>query len=107
MTSFLTSRRLRGGLTGVAVAAMVLTTAACGGTTRGDDDSGSSGGDASASANPDAEIPSGLKIAMLPKQLNNPYFTTAAKGGEAAVTAIDGEFSNVGPSEASASSQVC
>jgi rhamnose transport system substrate-binding protein len=106
MTSFLTSRRLRGALTGVAVAAMVLTTAACGGTTRGDDEGSSSGGDASASANPDAEIPSGLKIAMLPKQLNNPYFTTAATGGEKAVGEFDGEFSNVGPSEASASSQV-
>jgi rhamnose transport system substrate-binding protein len=106
MTSFLTSRRLRGGLTGVAVAAMVLTTAACGGTTKDDNNSSSSGSDSSASANPDAKIPSGLKIAMLPKQLNNPYFTTAASGGEKAVKEIDGEFSNVGPSEASASSQV-
>ena len=33
MSLFLTRRRLRGGLTGLAVAAMVLTTAACGGTT--------------------------------------------------------------------------
>jgi rhamnose transport system substrate-binding protein len=106
MTSFLTSRRLRGGLTGVAVAALVLTTAACGGTTRGNDNSSSSGSGSSASANPDAKIPSGLKIAMLPKQLNNPYFTTAATGGEKAVKEISGVFSNVGPSEASASSQV-
>src|SRR5215218_10973344 len=106
MTSFLTSRRLRGGLTGVAVAAMVLTTAACGGTTRGDDDSSSSGGDSNASANPDADIPPRLKIAFLPKQLNNPYFDTSDSGGEKAVKEVDGEFSEVGPSEASASSQV-
>ena len=107
MTSFLTSRRLRTGLTGVAVAAMVLTTAACGGTTRGEEDT-SSGGDTNsgAEANPDAEIPSGLKIAFLPKQLNNPYFDTADGGGEAAVEEFDGEFSEVGPTEASASSQV-
>ena len=45
MTSFLTSRRLRGGLTGVAVAAMVLTTAACGGTTRGEDEGSGSAGE--------------------------------------------------------------
>jgi rhamnose transport system substrate-binding protein len=106
MTSFLTRRRLRGGLTGVAVAALVLGTAACGGTTRGDDEGGSSGGEASASANPDAKIPSGLKIAFLPKQLNNPYFDVADGGGEKAVGEIDGDFSEVGPSEASASSQV-
>jgi rhamnose transport system substrate-binding protein len=106
MTSFLTSRRVRGGLTGVAVAAMVLSTAACGGTTRGDDEGSSSGGEASASANPDAEIPSGLKIAFLPKQLNNPYFAVADGGGEKAVGEIKGEYSEVGPSEASASSQV-
>ena len=57
MTSFLTSRRLRGGLTGVAVAAMVVTTAACGGTTRDtSNQAGSAGSGSSASANPDAKI---------------------------------------------------
>src|SRR5215207_5545730 len=106
MTSFLTSRRLRGGLTGVAVAAMVLTTAACGGTTRGDEDTSSSGSDSTAEANPDAEIPEGLKIAFLPKQLNNPYFDVADGGGENAVQAFKGEYSQVGPTDASASSQV-
>ncbi|TFV71935.1 rhamnose ABC transporter substrate-binding protein [Blastococcus sp. CT_GayMR19] len=106
MTSFLSSRRLRGGLTGAAVAALVLTTAACGGTTRGEEEGGGSAGEASASANPDAEIPSGLKISFLPKQLNNPYFAIADGGGENAVEEIEGEFSEVGPSEASASSQV-
>jgi rhamnose transport system substrate-binding protein len=106
MNSFLTSRRVRGGLTGVAVAALVLATAACGGTTRGEDEGSGSGGEASASANPDAEIPSGLKIAFLPKQLNNPYFAVADGGGEKAVKELDGEYSEVGPSEASASSQV-
>ena len=108
MSLFLTSRRLRGGLTGVAVAAMVLTTAACGGTTRGEDEGSSSGGGdaAGASADPDAEIPADLAIAFLPKQLNNPYFDVAAAGSERAAGEIEGEFSQVGPSEASASSQV-
>jgi rhamnose transport system substrate-binding protein len=102
MTSFLATRRL---LTGTAIAALVVTTAACGGTTRGEDE-GSADAAAGASANPDAEIPSGLAIAFLPKQLNNPYFAVADAGGEKAVGEIDGEYSEVGPSEASASSQV-
>ena len=108
MTSFLTSRRMRGGLTGIAVAAMVLTTAACGGgTTRGEDDGGSdSGGAAEASADPDAEIPADLAIAFLPKQVNNPYFDIAAQGAETAVGEYEGELNVTGPSEASASSQV-
>jgi rhamnose transport system substrate-binding protein len=106
MTSFLTSRRVRGGLTGVAVAAMVLTTAACGGTTRGEDEGSDSGSGASASANPDAEIPADLSVAFLPKQVNNPYFDIAAQGAETAVGEYDGELNVTGPSEASASSQV-
>ncbi|MBW8765526.1 MAG: rhamnose ABC transporter substrate-binding protein [Geodermatophilales bacterium] len=106
MTSFLTSRRLRGGLTGVAVAAMVLTTAACGGTTRGSDSGSAGGASASASANPSATIPAGLSVAFLPKQLNNPYFSVADGGGKQAVEQFKGKYSEVGPSEASASSQV-
>jgi rhamnose transport system substrate-binding protein len=106
MTSFLTSRRVRGGLTGVAVAAMVLTTAACGGTTRGEDEGSDSGAGASASANPDAEIPADLAVAFLPKQVNNPYFDIAAQGAETAVGEYEGELNVTGPSEASASSQV-
>jgi rhamnose transport system substrate-binding protein len=106
MTSFLTARRLRGVITGSAVAALVLTTAACGGTTRDDAASSSGGSDSSASANPDAEIPEGLAIAFLPKQLNNPYFAVADGGGEKAVGELKGKYSEVGPSEASASSQV-
>jgi rhamnose transport system substrate-binding protein len=106
MTSFLTSRRVRGGLTGVAVAAMVLTTAACGGTTRGEDEGGDTGSGAGASANPDAEIPADLAVAFLPKQVNNPYFDIAAQGAETAVGEYEGELNVTGPSEASASSQV-
>jgi rhamnose transport system substrate-binding protein len=106
MTSFLTSRRVRRGLTGVAVVAVALTTAACGGTTRGGDEGSTSAGAATASANPDAEIPADLKVAFLPKQVNNPYFDTAATGAETAVGEFEGELNVTGPSEASASSQV-
>ena len=46
------------------------------------------------------EIKTGLKIAFLPKQINNPYFTISDKGGEDAVKALGGEFKRVGPSDA-------
>jgi rhamnose transport system substrate-binding protein len=92
----------------VAVAVAVscaLVLAACGGTTK----EGSSGGATATSAgaaNPNAQIKHGLKIAFLPKQLNNPYFTVADAGGLAAIKEFGGEGKAVGPSEASASSQV-
>ena len=59
-----------------------------------------------AAAGGGAAIKEGLKIAFLPKQINNPYFTISDKGGEDAVTALKGEFKRVGPSDATASSQV-
>ncbi|WP_045234417.1 rhamnose ABC transporter substrate-binding protein [Deinococcus pimensis] len=48
----------------------------------------------------------GLKIAFLPKQVNNPYFTTAWKGGQSALKEIAAVGKQVGPSDAGASSQV-
>jgi rhamnose transport system substrate-binding protein len=48
----------------------------------------------------------GLTIAFLPKQVNNPYFTTSDNGGKQAVTALGDKFKRVGPSDATASSQV-
>jgi rhamnose transport system substrate-binding protein len=51
-------------------------------------------------------IKEGLKIAFLPKQVNNPYFTTSDNGGKAAVEEFKGQYSETGPSEASPSAQV-
>ena len=52
-------------------------------------------------------IKSGLKIAFLPKQVNNPYFDTSDnKGGKVAVWEFKGTFTQTGPSEASPSAQV-
>ncbi|GGL12826.1 rhamnose ABC transporter substrate-binding protein [Deinococcus radiotolerans] len=48
----------------------------------------------------------GITIAFLPKQVNNPYFTTAWKGGQAAIKEFAGVGKQVGPSDAGASSQV-
>jgi rhamnose transport system substrate-binding protein len=47
-----------------------------------------------------------LDIAFLPKQINNPYFDSAAAGGMKAATELKGTFKQVGPSTASAAAQV-
>ncbi len=87
-----------------AVLALGLT--ACGGTTK--DSSAASGPAASESgvANPNAPLKDGLKIAFLPKQLNNPYTDIEVGGGKAAVEELKGTYKLVGPNDASASSQV-
>src|SRR6201991_3181119 len=53
-----------------------------------------------------ADIKSGLKIAFLPKQINNPYEVIADDGGMAAIKEMKGDGKVVGPSDAGASSQV-
>jgi rhamnose transport system substrate-binding protein len=67
-----------------------------------DGDSGSDDGGGSTTNG----IKSGLKIAFLPKQVNNPYFTSAGTGGKNAVNEFKGTYSETGPSEASPSAQV-
>ncbi len=47
-----------------------------------------------------------LNIAFLPKQINNPYFDTAASGGQQAAKDLNGQFKQVGPSSANAAAQV-
>lgn len=92
-------------LAGVSVLALGLT--ACGGTTK--DSAGTSGGGsapASASADPNAPLKKGLKLAFLPKQINNPYEKIVDNGGIEAAKEFGGEGKEVGPSDASASSQV-
>jgi rhamnose transport system substrate-binding protein len=94
-------------LAAVALAvALVVGAAACGGTTK---DSTSSGGDAATSgakANPNAPIKSNLKIAFLPKQVNNPYETLVDNAGIAGAKEFNAQAKEVGPSDASASSQI-
>src|SRR5690348_188805 len=85
-----------------AVAALALGTAAC----ASDDTSGGTGTGASAGAS-GGTIKSDLKVAFLPKQVNNPYFDTSDnKGGKVAVEEFKGKYSETGPSEASPSAQV-
>jgi rhamnose transport system substrate-binding protein len=76
----------------------IFTLAACGG----------SGSSTSTGSTPSATSSSSgsLTIAFLPKQINNPYFDTAASGGKEAATALGGQFQQVGPSSANAAAQV-
>jgi rhamnose transport system substrate-binding protein len=73
-------------------AALVLTGCAAG---NGGDGGGDEGGDGD-----------NLAITFLPKNLGNPYFDTSNSGGEEAIEEFGGTFAEVGPSEASPTSQV-
>jgi rhamnose transport system substrate-binding protein len=57
-------------------------------------------------AAPAAGLKNGLKIAFVPKQINNPYEVIADDGGLAAIKEFGGVGKVVGPSDAGASSQV-
>lgn len=91
---------------GVALAFVLV--AACGGTTKdstaGQDTGGGTG--TAGTADPNAPVRAGLKIAFLPKEVDNPYEIIMDRGGIEAVTEVEGEGKEVGPSDASASSQV-
>ncbi|RKR85920.1 monosaccharide ABC transporter substrate-binding protein (CUT2 family) [Micromonospora pisi] len=90
---------LRLGASVLALAALLVSGSACA-SDEGDTPSGGSNAAAGGA------IRAGLKVAFLPKQVNNPYFTVSDNGGKAAVAEFKGEYKEVGPSEASASSQV-
>ncbi|HWM39095.1 MAG TPA: rhamnose ABC transporter substrate-binding protein, partial [Streptomyces sp.] len=59
-----------------------------------------------AEADPGAPLKKGLKLAFLPKQINNPYEKIVDEAGIAAAKEYDGKAKEVGPSDAKASSQV-
>ncbi|MFE0451277.1 rhamnose ABC transporter substrate-binding protein [Streptomyces sp. NPDC058914] len=84
-----------------AVTSLALAATACGGTTKEDVKNESTGAAASgAKADPNAATKKGLTVGFLPKQVNNPYFTTADKGGEAALKDLGSSYKEVGPSSA-------
>ena len=78
----------------------IFTLAACGG------GGSSSTGGSTPGATSTSSSSGSLNIAFLPKQINNPYFDTAASGGKEAATALNGQFQQVGPSSANAAAQV-
>ena len=86
------TRRIGVAITAMAAAAaLALTGCATGGDTGG----GGEGGDGG-----------NLSVTFLPKNLGNPYFDTSSSGGQEAVEEFGGEFAEVGPAEASPTSQV-
>ncbi len=91
-------------------AVLALGVAACGGGTTKDTVSSASpeapASSAAALADPNAPLKEGLKLAFLPKQINNPYETIVDKAGIEAAAEFKGEAKEVGPSDASASSQI-
>lgn len=87
-------RKRRTATTAAALAlGVTLLVTGCSGSTGGTD-----GGDGGDDAN--------LSITMLPKNLGNPYFDTSTGGAEEATEEFGGTFEEVGPSEASPTSQV-
>ncbi|WP_329543906.1 rhamnose ABC transporter substrate-binding protein [Streptomyces sp. NBC_01356] len=84
-----------------AVSSLALAATACGGTTKEDVKEESTGSAASAGkADPNAATKKGLTVGFLPKQVNNPYFTSADKGGEDALKELGSSYKEVGPSSA-------
>ncbi|GAB3255577.1 rhamnose ABC transporter substrate-binding protein [Kineosporia babensis] len=84
-----------GTLLGALGLTFALAVTGCGKAETGESDSGSGeGGDQP------------LNIVFLPKNLGNPYFDASDAGGKAAVEALGGTFSEVGPQTASPDAQV-
>ncbi len=90
---FAFTRKTRVGTAAAALAlAVTLVATGCSGGSSGGNAGGGDGGN--------------LAITFLPKNLGNPYFETSNKGGEEAITEFGGTFEQVGPSEATPTSQV-
>ena len=91
------------GRLGVALAVtatVALALSACSGTTKKSTDTAASSAPAAAAgsstADPNAATKTGLTVAFLPKQVNNPYFTISDNGGKAALTALGETYKEVG-----------
>ncbi|WP_405373706.1 MULTISPECIES: rhamnose ABC transporter substrate-binding protein [unclassified Microbacterium] len=93
MFGFTRTRRV-GVVTALAIGATLVIAGCSAGGGGGTPAPGEGGGDADVS------------ITMLPKNLGNPYFDTSSSGAEEAAEEFGGQFEEVGPSEASPTSQV-
>ncbi|MFC9280756.1 rhamnose ABC transporter substrate-binding protein [Streptomyces collinus] len=83
-----------------AATSLALALTACGGTTKNDVEDDSGAASSAGKADPDAATKKGLTVGFLPKQVNNPYFTTSDKGGEKALAELGSTYKEVGPSSA-------
>ncbi|WP_143145127.1 substrate-binding domain-containing protein, partial [Streptomyces humi] len=89
----------RGCVALAAVSSLALAATACGGTTK-NNSGGDSGAAAAATgkADPNAALKKGLTVGFLPKQVNNPYFTSSDNGGKKALEELGNKYKEVGPS---------
>ncbi|MEW1718090.1 rhamnose ABC transporter substrate-binding protein [Streptomyces sp. NPDC093109] len=105
-----TAARRRAAATAATACALAVVLTACSGTTKDsakqDDSTAGADAPAAASANPDAPLKKDLKLAFLPKQINNPYEKIVDEAGIKAAEEYGATGKEVGPSDASASSQV-
>ncbi|HEV3170672.1 MAG TPA: rhamnose ABC transporter substrate-binding protein [Actinocrinis sp.] len=92
------STRLTAAAAGAAIAALLLS--ACSGTTKSSTTAGSTAAASGAAANPNAATKTGLSVAYLPKQVNNPYFTISDTGGQKVLQALGESYKEVGTSSA-------
>jgi rhamnose transport system substrate-binding protein len=86
-------RSRRAGVIAALAVGVTLLAAGCSGAGGGGSSSGGGGG-------------ANLSITMLPKNLGNPYFDTSTKGAKAAAAEFKGTLDEVGPTDASPTSQV-
>ncbi|MEV7091160.1 rhamnose ABC transporter substrate-binding protein [Streptomyces sp. NPDC093085] len=101
-----TAARRRAAVTAATACALAVALTACGGTTKESAAKETAAAGSGATADPDAPLKKGLKLAFLPKQINNPYEKIVDEAGIAAAAEYGGTGKEVGPSDASASSQV-
>jgi rhamnose transport system substrate-binding protein len=91
-------RRTCAALAAATCLAVALT--ACGGTTKKDVQNEGGAAATAGKADPNAATKKGLTVGFLPKQVNNPYFTTADNGGKKALQELGETYKEVGPSSA-------
>jgi rhamnose transport system substrate-binding protein len=91
------SIRLSAAASGVAIAALALS--ACSGTTKSGTSSANTAA-VSGTANPSAASKTGLTVAYLPKQVNNPYFTISDTGGQKVLQSLGETYKEVGATSA-------
>lgn len=89
-------------LAGLLAVGLAFGVAACG----GDDDEGTPAGQNGETPAGRGQIPEGLEIVSIPKQLGNPYEETEHDGVKEAVEELNGTHRYEGPTDAGASSQV-
>src|SRR5437879_1779634 len=92
------STRLTAAAAGAAITALLLS--ACSGTTKSSTAAGDSAAASASAANPNAATKTGLTVAYLPKQVNNPYFTISDTGGQKVLQALGEAYKEVGTSSA-------